>query len=268
MGDFNSEAAKVMAKINELGGSIPGRFTAATNAGFLSGIVKSASKQTSTISSNIGSVNRIAAQYTEDQFERDRKNADAIKEIEVTTDFYANNDTSTKQYNQVLLSKMDGTSVNEGQVTNSVDVHGDETDVDKEGIAKQGAVAGDEHDEQHTNVTNRAIDNINVAEDQGVEVDADSNVIREGLGNISGGESGETYAATDSNVNQQTMGSINDGAKTNNASGDKSADVTGQVLQSMATAGAATAAVNAYQKLLLKMMMMRRRKNKVQQLVL
>ena len=202
--EFRNVVTDLMATVD----GISGKFRGATDAGFLSGTLSTISQQSSSIGTSIGSINRTISNKTTELFDIDHKGAQTFNEIEICTDFYANNDSEQNEYNKVLIDKMDDKSVNEGQITNSVDVHGDETTVKGVGLVDITGEAGKEHDRQQTNVVQEAIGNVNIAENKGVVVDADSNVANKAMGNVNVAQDQGVVVDADSNVANKAISNI------------------------------------------------------------
>lgn len=242
MSNFNSEAAKLMSKMNELSGSIPQKFKAATNAGFMTGMVQSAATQGNTISNNIGKVNRLVGEYTENQFAKDEKGATKINDIEIPTDFYSENDADTKQYNQALLEKMDGKSVNQGDLEDSAEKS--EIDVKGVGLTDITGEDGADHDISKSGVSKIGIDDINVATEEGVEGGNKSGIDKDELGSIAGGQAANDQTIEGTNVQEQGLGAVNTQG-TQDSVQNSNVNVNSQALESVASVGAAQGANQA-----------------------
>lgn len=230
--ELKSCVADLMATVD----SISGKFTAATDAGFLTGTLKTISQQTSSIGSSISSIQNTINNKTNEMFEIDRKGAEKFNDIEICTDFYANNDTDQNEYNKVLIDKTDSKSVNEGEVTDSVDVHGDETTVKGVGLVDITGEAGKEHDDQKTGVVAEGIGNINVATDKGVTVDADSNITNRAIGNIKKDEAGQARDSGNVDVVNANIANINNGV-TADADGNIGVSTGKEALGSVSSTG-------------------------------
>lgn len=230
--ELKSCVADLMSTVD----SISGKFTAATDAGFLTGTLKTISQQTSSIGSSISSIQNTINNKTNEMFEIDRKGAEKFNDIEICTDFYANNDTDQNEYNKVLIDKTDDKSVNEGEVTDSVDVHGDETTVKGVGLVDITGEAGKEHDDQKTGVVAEGIGNINVATDKGVTVDADSNVANRAIGNIKKDEAGQARESGNAEVVNANIANINNGV-TADADGNIGVSTGKETLGSVSSTG-------------------------------
>lgn len=239
-----SQLTSVVTDLMTTVDGINGKFSGAKDAGFLNGMLGTISKQSSSIGNSVNSIKRTISNKATDLFDIDHKGAQAFNEIEICTDFYANNDSEQNEYNKVLIDKMDDKSVNEGQVTNSVDVHGDETTVKGVGLVDITGEEGKEHDRQHTNVVQEAIGNVNVAEDKGVTVDADSNVTSKAISNIKKDENGQARESGDANVIDANLVNVNNQLQMN-ASGNVNVNANKQTLGSTSNSGSTGTATSS-----------------------
>ena len=234
---YRAEMDEGGAKLNELLASLQntvdgmeGKFSVAMEAGFLGNSVSTISKQTASIGNSVTTIKNTINNKTNEMFDIDMKGAEKFDAIEVPTDFYANNDTETNEYNKVLVGKLDGKTVNDGTVTDSVDVHGDETTVDAVGLVDITGEAGKEHDRQHTNVEHEGIVDISVSGAQGVAVDAGSGIAKHGMTNINNGNAGDFHESGNANVVDANLVNVNHGVTANTANGGVTANVQGQSL--------------------------------------
>ena len=201
---------KCAASLETLSKGIEGKFSSAIDAGFLAGPLNSITSKTSSISGSLGVLSNTINRNASEMYEMDQKGAEMFNAMEISKDFYANNDAKTKTYTAALLQKMDSKSVNEGELKDSRT--GNEETIIKEEILKD--IRGQEgkvYDEQHSGVENVALGNINVAEDTGVEVRTDSSVINQALGNINNGVSGTQRRGEDAEVVNANIKNVNKG---------------------------------------------------------
>lgn len=229
---FNQLLTKLQSTVD----GMQGKFSVAIEAGFLGDSISTISKQTSSIGNSVNTIKNTINNNVNDMYNIDMKGAEKFEAIEIPTDFYANNDAETNEYNKVLLDKMDNKSVNEGELTDSVDVEGDETTVKGVELTDITGEAGSEHDRQRTKIDKEVIGDISKNGDKGVEVDAESNVVNTGMQNINNGNGGSAIGAENSHVNQAGLGQVNTSATSD------SAQVSGvntqkETLQSLAAIG-------------------------------
>ena len=205
-----AEYNRIFALLEELSNGLEGKFSRAIDAGFLSGPLKSISNTSSSavgsVRAEINTINRNASEI----YEIDHKGEEMFKEMKISKDFYANNDAKTKEYTGALLEKMDSKSVNEGELKDSR-TGNDETIIKEEILKDITGKEGQIYDEQHSNVQNIALGNINVAKDTGVQVDADSSVINQALGNINNGVNGSQRTGEDAEVVDANIKNVNKG---------------------------------------------------------
>ena len=230
MDEGNAKFNQLLASLQSTVDGMQSKFSVAMEAGFLGNSVSTISKQTASIGNSVTTIKNTINNKTNEMFDIDMKGAEKFDAIEVPTDFYANNDTETNEYNKVLIGKLDGKTVNDGTVEDSVDVHGDETTVEAVGLTDITGEAGSEHDRQHTNVEKEGIADISVSGAQGVAVDAGSGVAKQGIANINTGNAGEIRESGNAHVVDANLVNVNNGVTANTANGGATVNVQGQSL--------------------------------------
>ena len=201
---------EVAAQSASFAGGIKGKFASILDAGFLTGTLDSIAKGSSSIGSCLETINNTINSKVSDMFEIDRKGAEMFESMEICKDFYVNNDTDTNEYKNVLLERIGSKSVNEGENKDSR-TGNDETTIKEIMLKDIRGQEGKVYDEQHSNVENIAIGNINIAENKGVQVESESSVINQALGNINKGEVGGTRESDNVEVVDANISNVNKG---------------------------------------------------------
>lgn len=98
--------------------SMNGKFTGMQTVGFDASII---SKQLSSLANSMLNVKTTLSKHSSEMFDMDRQMAQKAEGIEIPQDFVVNDQTATNDFKQILLEKMDGKSVNEGNNTSVVD---------------------------------------------------------------------------------------------------------------------------------------------------
>ncbi len=201
------------------------------------------SKQLGAINGSLDYVSTSIARNSGAQFERDGALANAADAIDVPMDFVTNEASRFTQYNQALLEKLDGRSVNEGNevtiddtlegsmigeeqrmgdITNEngtrEEVYDDSSAIGKEqdmaNITRAGGEEEQAYDERSKRGSQEAMGSIAKAGGEATqEYDGNSRVNEEMLANINKG-SGVTEQKYNSNskVNEETLVNINNGS--------------------------------------------------------
>ena len=100
---------------------VPKQFSSLNNSGVFSKGINTIGKQLNNITNSIFNVKNIVNKRTDEMFSMDRKMAQIAQKIEIPQDFVENNTMNTNTFNQVLLEKMDGRSVNEGHALTDIE---------------------------------------------------------------------------------------------------------------------------------------------------
>jgi hypothetical protein len=96
-------------------------FSGANNVGLLGSSADIIGEQMCSISNSIGNVNNIIKEHSKQFFSYDNYLVDKINEIVIPEDFLINNPLQINYYTQVILGKNDGESINEGEITQTID---------------------------------------------------------------------------------------------------------------------------------------------------
>ena len=106
---------RTSGSVSAAGTGMKGKFAPATSSGLMTKQVGTVSKQMHAISSSMSNIQSIVNKHSNQMFEFDSTMAKKANDIEIPTDFLANNSIEVNQYNRFLLGKIDGRSVNEGE---------------------------------------------------------------------------------------------------------------------------------------------------------
>ncbi len=114
MADAASSYNRVSSGMSDARDTSSSSFTGMKNAGFFSKGFSEINKQIGSLGKSIGNVGSTISSQASDVFQMDRTYADKAAEIEIPLDFVGNNSMAINEYNQSILEKLDGESVNEG----------------------------------------------------------------------------------------------------------------------------------------------------------
>ena len=192
------------------GAGINGKFKGATDVGLMNGTVSAVSREVNLISSAIGNVKNMMRKHTNEMFDYDRTMAKMANDIEIPQDFLANNAMEVNQYNKILVGKIDGRSVNDGEEAQKIsDI--DESEINAEGLTDiRGAAAKEEIYDDSSVIGKSTLGSIvgNVTEKQ--EYDDTVNVNKSALQNINGNQTQQQEYDGESVIQgQSTLGTIN-----------------------------------------------------------
>lgn len=162
-------------------------FAVSVNSGLMGPSIKAISGQLNAITESISNINNSIKQYKTEMVNFDNEMSTKAESVEIPQDFVAENALEVNKYNRVLLEKLDGKSVNEGEA------QGEAKDIDESVVAAQGLV-----DITKDDTKEQALD--------------ESTVIgRSTLGNIVKDETKEQAYDETSKVNAKALGDINNG---------------------------------------------------------
>lgn len=105
---------KCSTNMENTGKSIPNKFRGMKNTGLFGTGINTINKQVNSITNSLFNVKTIVRKHSNEMFELDRKMAEKASEIEIPQDFVKNDSRQTNTFNDILMEKIDGRSVNEG----------------------------------------------------------------------------------------------------------------------------------------------------------
>ena len=132
MNDIIAAQEKCENNIVETARDFDKSFKKHTNAGALVNSVRVEKQGLATIASAISGMNRVIRNHTENMKNFDEAVARKADEIEIPQDFLNENATKINTYNQSILAKIDGRSVNEGVTATAFN------EIDESAIAAEG----------------------------------------------------------------------------------------------------------------------------------
>ncbi len=228
-----SGIGRTSGNVNSVGSGIKGKFAPATNVGLMNNQVKTISKQMGAISNSMSSIQNIVSKHGGQMFDFDKSMAKKVDDIEIPTDFLANNSIEVNQYNRFLLGKIDGRTVNEGESSkefeeiqeydvsgeNLTNISGNVTELQNYdsssviGRSVLGKIDGDvtklQHYDDGSSVQKSNMVNISGDSTTAQEYDASSNVQKSNMVNISGDSTTAQEYDASSNVQKSAMNDIN-----------------------------------------------------------
>ena len=172
--------------VSSASSGVPGKFSGATNSNMMNKSVGEVTKQLNLIGTSISGVQGIISKHSSEMFGYDRIMAKLADDIEIPTDFLANNSMEINTFNRSLLEKTDGTSVNEGQADHGFrDI--DDSTISAEGLHDMGDDQTKEQKYDESSVIGKSIlGNISNEGSQEQEYDDDSAVQKGVISDISG----------------------------------------------------------------------------------
>ena len=214
---FASGFAKIAADLENLCASSSSSFSSAADVGLLGDVVGKISNQMSGISSSSGTIGNSAKKNASEMFTLDATTADTAEtSIIPPKDFLAENTMEVNQYNNSLLGKIDGRSVNEGEQAEKPEEI-DDSVVEAENLASiLGEQSKEEQYDDSSNVQNSLLGNINkneATEEQ--EYNDKVSVSKTNLQNIVGeGTEMQELDGESSIHGESVLGNINKNAET------------------------------------------------------
>ncbi len=234
MNDIIAAQEKCENNIVETARDFDKSFKKHTNAGALVNSVRVEKQGLATIASAISGMNRVIRNHTENMKNFDEAVARKADEIEIPQDFLNENATKINTYNQSILAKIDGRSVNEG-VTATAFNEIDESAIAAEGlldITKQ-ATQQQKYDETSSVSHNNNMKDITSDKTQQEQkISEDSIIGKSILGDINKGDNQQQQNIDESSVIGKSMlGNISTGTTTQVQNIDTSAFAAAQILE-------------------------------------
>lgn len=215
-----SSASTDVATVGE---GFPSSFSGALNAGLMNESVSSISNELASIAASIGSVKNIIAKHSNEMFTYDKTMSEMAEDIEIPTDFLANNAAQVNEYNRTLLGKIDGRSVNEGVASSEIEDN-DESIVSAEGLKDiTGETAKEEVYDDSSVIGNSILGSIVQGETEAQTYDDEVSVQKSALTDIGGNQTEEQAYDESTVVGKSLLGNINsNGASQEQAYDDSS----------------------------------------------
>lgn len=181
------------------------------SGGMLSGTSSKISKQLNALSSALANTGRIIQKHNNEMFTYDKTMASMAEDIDIPQDFISNDSAEVNTYEHILLSKLDGKSVNEGETAKEFNEI-DDSVVSGENLTN---INNNETQEQeydgNLSIGKSVLGNISNDGSELQEYDDASSIGQVGMGDISSDQTQEKEYDDSSSVNQSTLGSIANG---------------------------------------------------------
>ena len=100
---------------------VPQKFSNLKSAGLFDMGINTISNQLNSLTTSIFNVKNVVNKRSNEMFSMDRRMAKMAEKIEIPQDFVKNDSMQANSFNQILLEKLDGRTVNEGQDLQSID---------------------------------------------------------------------------------------------------------------------------------------------------
>lgn len=187
--DLNSAVTgldKCYMNTETAGKNIPNQFSNMKKAGLFDMGINTINKQLNGITSSIFNVKNIVNKHSTEMFHMDRELARIAQQIEIPQDFVKNNGMQTNTFNDVLLEKLDGKSVNSGQELGNINEIADSKvtmqalgDITNENGTKQEKI------DESTIINKQNVNNINNDNElKNQSLDTASVIVKENLRDI------------------------------------------------------------------------------------
>lgn len=233
--DSNLEYANGLKKLSNTTtdnqGKMKNDFQGIVNNGLADQTVGDLNNSFDSLSGVLSDTGNVFDKFTNSIFDDEVKQASEISSMKIPSDFLADNATEVNYYNSVLLSKIDGKSVNEGNTTQKVnDV--DDSDVVREALndINNNVTQGQEYDKTSSIVGQSILENINGNTTEAKTYDDASQVSSNTIRNISGNTTQmQSLNSGSSIVGESLLGNISGNGEVKKQTFDDSA-IAGAVL--------------------------------------
>ena len=228
--------------VGDVGAGIPSKFSGAVNSGLMGKSVSAISKEMSLISSSISNMRNIVKKHSNEMFTYDRTMAKIANDIDIPTDFLAENAMKVNEFNTSLLGKIDGRSVNEGEQAKEFKEIDDNT-VSAEALKDISGNVTEQQDYDASSVIGKSVlGNIVKEETEEKEYDDSSSVQTGALSDISSEATQKQELDESTVLGKSILGSVNTASDTDKKEYDANVSVAATNLTGMdATPKAASA---------------------------
>lgn len=180
---------------------VPKKFSGLKNAGVFDQGINTIGKQLNSLTNSIFNVKNVVNKRSNEMFHIDRKMAQIAQQIEIPQDFVKNDSMMSNDFNSILLEKLDGKTVNEGQgltdtegVSDSIIKSTALGDITKDTITKEEVL------DASTSINRENVNNITNGNGTREEkIDASTSIKRENVSNINNAQSLNTQ-----NIDERT----------------------------------------------------------------
>lgn len=235
----NQQAAsgfnRCATEMGDQASAIPSKFSGAVSSGLMGESVSAITKEISALSDSIASMSTIITKHSSQMFEFDRATAQMADEIEIPTDFVANNSMEVNEYTRVLLGKIDGKSVNEGTASIAFNEIDDSTVAAQKLKDITGTTSVEEKYDDRTSIVGESkLGNISGEQAQTQTYDATVSVERTSMGNINSNVQTQQQALDESTIlGESRLGNINGNNSTQQQNLDTSTTIAAANLNSV-----------------------------------
>lgn len=221
--------------------AIPNKFSNVAKTGLFDLGISTINRQINGITTSIFNVKNIVKKHSGEMFNMDRKMAEIAEDIEIPQDFVSNDSRSENTFNQIILDKIDGKSVNAGQNTTKVEEnfnsvvtkenlqnisnsqtlkeesYNDQTAINKQNLNNidNNRTLEEQRLNDATNIAKEALNNINKAQDLNeVKINENSTIKSQVLNNINNLKDMTTQELdSNTNINKTVLENINNDTK-------------------------------------------------------
>lgn len=221
--------------------AIPNKFSNVAKTGLFDLGISTINRQINGITTSIFNVKNIVKKHSGEMFNMDRKMAEIAEDIEIPQDFVSNDSRSENTFNQIILDKIDGKSVNTGQNTTKVEEnfnsvvtkenlqnisnsqtlkeesYNDQTAINKQNLNNidNNRTLEEQRLNDATNIAKEALNNINKAQDLNeVKINENSTIKSQILNNINNLKDMTTQELdSNTNINKTVLENINNDTK-------------------------------------------------------
>lgn len=216
--------------------AIPNKFSNVAKAGLFDLGISTINRQINGITTSIFNVKNIVKKHSGEMFNMDRKMAEIAEDIEIPQDFVSNDSRSENTFNQIILDKIDGKSVNAEQNTTKVEENFNSavTKENLQNISNSQTLKEESYNDQTAinkqNLNN--IDNNRTLEEQRLN-DA-TNIAKETLNNINKAQDlSEVKINENSTIKSQILNNINNLKDMTTQELDSNTNINKTVLENM-----------------------------------
>lgn len=221
--------------------AIPNKFSNVAKTGLFDLGISTINRQINGITTSIFNVKNIVKKHSGEMFNMDRKMAEIAEDIEIPQDFVSNDSRSENTFNQIILDKIDGKSVNAEQNTTKVEEnfnsavtkenlqnisnsqtlkeesYNDQTAINKQNLNNidNNRTLEEQRLNDATNIAKEALNNINKAQDLNeVKINENSTIKSQVLNNINNLKDMTTQELdSNTNINKTVLENINNDTK-------------------------------------------------------
>jgi len=198
---------------------VPQKFSNLKSAGLFDMGINTISNQLNSLTTSIFNVKNVVNKRSNEMFNMDRKMAKIAEKIEIPQDFVKNNSMQANTFNQVLLEKLDGRTVNEGQELKPIDEVADSIVKNRVlGDITSNLTPKEEHIDTTTSINKENMNNINKSQDLNQQnIDEKTKITKTLINNINNMQDLlRQELEKNTNINKQNLKSFSNNGTLNN----------------------------------------------------